>query len=378
MSGRTLEEFWPFDRRGTQAVVAFSAILFAFIFVIWLKAIFTPFFVSLMLAYVFNPIVNLGERFRISRWLSTILIFAIFSLLLFFISLVIAPSVYGEMRRMLADFEMTKPTSAEIIQKFRIGTQDYLPDQVVEWGEEMLRESIANFQEYTRRFMSDLLTFMKQNVFPGIAAFFQIVITLLLMIFYFFFLLTSLNRIWDFIRNFIIPYDHREIFDRLSLKIHESLSAFFRGRLIVCVIISLLAWSGLAFLEVPFAFLFGFGIGFATIVPLMGLFFLAPAMLFFLLDGASINSLIVLLCFYGIVQLLEMFILTPVIIGREVELPWVVLILSFVIFYNLFGVIGVLLAVPIATTTKILFYEFIFPSFLALSKRSAGDPPTLQ
>ena len=135
---------------------------------------------------------------------------------------------------------------------------------------------------------------------------------------------------------------------------------------------------GLLFLRVPFAFVLGFGIGFATIVPLLGLVFLFPAMILYSLVGAGIEHQLALVGFYALIQGLEMFVFTPFILGREVELPPMILVMSILICGYLFGGIGVVLAVPIASTSKILFHEFIYPSFIELSRKNSNSPKVIQ
>jgi predicted PurR-regulated permease PerM len=196
----------------------------------------------------------------------------------------------------------------------------------------------------------------------------------LLVPFYFFFILVGLNKTWALVEDTLIPYDYREQILRISYKVHLSLSAFFRGRLFICLTIGVMAWIGLLFFGVPFAFVLGFCIGFSTIVPLLGLVFLVPAMMIYGLVGANLEQQIALLIFYALLQGLEMFVLSPFILGKEVELPPMVLVMSVLICGYLFGGIGVVLAVPIASTAKILLGEFVFPSFVELSKKDTQSP----
>jgi predicted PurR-regulated permease PerM len=201
---------------------------------------------------------------------------------------------------------------------------------------------------------------------------------MLLIPFYLFFLLTSLNRFWGFAQSTMIPYDYRDLILRILRKTHHSLSAFFRGRLLVCLFIGIIAWMGLLFLGVPFSFLLGFSIGFATIVPLLGIAFLIPAMAMYGLAGAGLEQQCLLLLLYAAIQGLEMFIFTPFILGKEVELHPMVLVMSILICGYLFGGIGVVLAVPIVSTAKILFEEFVFPSFIELSKKDSHSPKVIK
>ena len=150
---------------------------------------------------------------------------------------------------------------------------------------------------------------------------------------------------------------------RIIHEIEQAVAAFFRGRLIVCLICGLLVWVGFAIIGVPYAAVFGLLIGLATAVPLAGLLFLVPAILLTVLDGgdAVLLRVSMVVAVYTVVQALEMTVLTPTIMGREVELHPVLLIASLVFLGNLMGVFGLILAVPIAATARILSREFLLP-----------------
>lgn len=369
MKPRSLIEFWPLDKRGTHTLLALSALIAALVFIISLKFIFTPFFMALMLAYIFYPLVKAGARRHIPPRLSAVFIFVSGLLLLIILLFLICPSIYQEIHLMI-QADIRTPSAEKVRGELVELAESYLPKAIADRAEAMIGEGVENFNEYSKTLAAETLAFMGKGLLPGVAVIGKIIMTFLLIAFYFFFLLISLDQIWDFIRIRIVPYEYRETFDRISIKIHLSLAAFFRGRLIVCLIVSLVAWIGLRLLHAPFAFIFGFGIGFATIIPLLGLAFLFPCLFFCFMTGADVMQLSVIIVFYSLVQGLEWFVLTPVILGKKVGIHPMVLVLSILICGYLFGVIGVLLAVPISSTAKILFQEFIFPSFEALSSKN--------
>lgn len=372
MVRRKLSELWPLDRRGTHAFLVLSAILASFIFVIALEKVFTPFFIALLLAYILNPIVNFGEKYRIPRWCSTFLVFIFFIILILFFILVIIPSIAQEMKEISLHQGTFKNTPEILIQEFRVITKAYLDERAIEKATEIAR-SWADAVQTSGVFVKDAFLVAGKHILSKLGSFTGFLLSLLLIPFYMFFLLTSLNRIWDFTETYLMPYDYKDSILRITAKIHHSLSAFFRGRLLICLIMGNVSWLGLLYLNVPFPFLLGFSIGFATFIPLLGLLILLPALGLFWMSGAGFEDMLYLIIFYSLIQSIEMFILSPFLLGKEVELPPMILVLSLLVCAYLFGGIGFVLAVPIASTTKILFYEFIFPSFVELSKKNANS-----
>ncbi len=120
---------------------------------------------------------------------------------------------------------------------------------------------------------------------------------------------------------------------------------------------------GLTGTGVPYAVLFSLFIGLATAVPLAGLLFLIPAVIMAGLDGGSGVTIALIIIVYTIVQVLETVVLTPTIMGHEVELHPVTLIIALLLCGKLLGILGLILAVPIAATIRIVAREFFFPWF---------------
>jgi predicted PurR-regulated permease PerM len=289
------------------------------------------------------------------------------------IILVVLPSIQHEFIRLTGGREMMRELPYKISANLKVWAMSTFSPEILEHVKRYISDwetAVAISSDWAK----ETLVLWGERFFSQIGTWTSWVMDLILIPFYLFFLLTSLNRFWSYAQNTMIPYDHHDLILRILAKVHRSLSAFFRGRLLVCLIISVSAWMGLLFLGVPFSFILGFGIGFATIVPLMGIVFLVPAMIAYSLVGAGVEEQALLLLLYAALQGMEMFVLTPFILGKEVELHPMALVMSILICGYLFGGIGVVLAVPIASTAKILFEEFVFPSFVELSKKHPNSP----
>lgn len=370
---KKLKELWPLDKKSTHTFLVCSALLFLFIFIIALKNVFTPFFLALLLAYILNPIVNLGEKFSIPRWVTTFLIFVFFSILLLIFLTVIVPGFIQEFRNLTQENTSLKQLPFQLLNDFRNTAKTYFDPNTLDKINKMVYYWIDSLHASGSLFKETTYT-MSKTLLTGISILPMSLLNFLLIPFYLIFMLNSLNSQWEFATTKLIPYSYRETILRILNEIHLSLASFFRGRLIISLSIGTFTWIGFIFLDVPFPFIFGFAIGFATFIPLLGLIFLIPAIFFYWISGATLMDITLLTLFYTFIQGLEMFILTPIVLGKKVELPPLILVLSLLICGSLFGGIGVILAVPIASSAKILFYEFIFPSFIELSKKEPNSP----
>lgn len=182
---------------------------------------------------------------------------------------------------------------------------------------------------------------------------------------YVFFLLIAMPAVRKGVHRYL-PLWHRDQLIRIIRDIEKVVAAFFRGRLIVCLICATLTYIGFIAVGftgtgVPYAALFSLFIGLATTVPLAGLLFLVPALVMTGLDGGTAVTVVLVGLVYVVVQVLETVVLTPTIMGREVELHPVTLIIALLLCGKLLGILGLILAVPIAATCRILAREFFWP-----------------
>lgn len=233
---------------------------------------------------------------------------------------------------------------------------------------ETLSEVVAKVEDSVRGSVDDLPTRLSGWAKAGLNSYdsvFSLAISILLIPIYSFFLLLGMPRIRTFIKDYL-PGAHKEQIVRITREIEKVVAAFFRGRLLICVICSLIGCAGFLIIglfgvHVPYGMLWGLGIGLATAIPLAGLLFVIPAAALTLIaPGAGMTDLIAVFAVYGIVQGVEACLI-PMIMGREVELHPVTLIVALLLCGKLLGVLGLILAVPIAASFRILLREYFWP-----------------
>jgi len=138
------------------------------------------------------------------------------------------------------------------------------------------------------------------------------------------------------------------------------LKHFLRGQLTVGLITGSLYSTGLFLSGIDFAIFIGFAAGLLNFVPYFGpLTGIIPAVIFSLLSYHTMPSalyhLLGIALTFGIVQILEGTILTPMIVGEELKLNPITIILSVLIFGKLMRIPGVLIAIPAISVLKVIF-----------------------
>lgn len=158
----------------------------------------------------------------------------------------------------------------------------------------------------------------------------------------------------------LLPAWHKDDVLRIVHTIDRDMRAFFRGQLLVALALGGIYTAGLVIVGVPFGILIGVVAGLANIVPYLGLAVgLVPALLLSLIPYGGLLKPIGVLLSFSIAQAIEGFYLTPKIVGKNVGLSPVVVILAILVFAELFGFIGVIFAVPLASICKVFLGELL-------------------
>jgi predicted PurR-regulated permease PerM len=276
-------------------------------------------------------------------------------------SVPILPSEHQEMlvfwERIMQANTANRASAKEVLDRITTSSNPALGEAV-----ESFVFGIRRAVEEGKKSLPDIATTWSKSVLQDPFGLGRFLLDVLLIPIYAFFLTLGMPQVRRSIHAMIPKYG-REHTVRILLAIEKVVAAFFRGRLTVCVLCSIITYIFFVPLSVPYAIVFSLLIGFATAIPLLGLIFLVPALALTAMSGGDhvgLRLLLVLVA-YGLVQILESTVLTPTIMGREVELHPVMLIISLMFFGSLLGVLGLILAVPIAATLRILLREFVYP-----------------
>ncbi|MBN8550702.1 MAG: AI-2E family transporter, partial [Deltaproteobacteria bacterium] len=153
----------------------------------------------------------------------------------------------------------------------------------------------------------------------------------------------------------LFPSSRRRRVAEVAREIDGHISAFVRGQLTVGTILFVLYLIGLGIVGVELWFLLAVIAGFGAIIPYMG--FLAGIVLSSIMALATFGDVSHLIQVWGVffvVQFLEGTFITPKVVGDKVGLSPLVVILAIVAGGQLFGLLGVFLAVPGAAVARVL------------------------
>ncbi|HSF56675.1 MAG TPA: AI-2E family transporter [Candidatus Binatia bacterium] len=334
-------------------------------FTVWvvyrLGDIFLPVLLALILAHIINPFVTLMER----RWgwarpLTISLILTAITLSLIGLFAWLGPILY-EQSTMLAN-----------------RLPDYLRTLTAAYGVEsgtvidQLDETIRRFQIDPKQVVGQLFRTTGRAV--GILTFVfsattYWLLSIALVAIYVFFFSWHFNSGVEKLRTYV-PASRRPRVRAIVARMDGAIGDFFRGRLLIAIIMGVLLSAGWFFADVPYWFFLGMLTGLLNIVPYLSVISWPIAILLKYLDtltnasGASPGLLAVVLwpsVVYVAVQFLEGWFLTPWIQSGQTNMSAVTIILVVIIGGVVAGVLGMLLAIPVAACIKIFFEEVVLP-----------------
>ncbi|WP_292977552.1 AI-2E family transporter [Nitrosomonas sp.] len=311
-----------------------------------LSPILTPFLLAAVIAYICNPLVTWLEVRKVPRTLSTI--FVMFLTMGIFITmvLILLPLFEKEVERMM-----------ERVPFFL----DLVKNQFAPWIEDHfnveLQIDIASLKQMlTENWKS--AGGVAAQLLPSLKSGGMIVLTflmnLILVPVVLFYLLRDWNNLVKQVGGLVPPVWQRQIFT-LAKETDDVLAEFMRGETAVIILMSIYYVTGLWLVNLEFALPIGLITGILVFVPYLGTITgLALATFAAITQFQDWSSVITVWVVVGSGQLLEGMLITPRLVGERIGLHPVAVIFSLLAFGQLFGFIGILLALPISAVLLVL------------------------
>ena len=343
-----LAMLWPYRRtKNVRPVFLMSILLFILYFVFHYFSILIPFIVGLGIAYILAPLVNFLERRKIPRVIAILIfllpIVAVFPLIFILIISGLIQELQGLTEKIPYAIQQIQAYSGVVINK------------LIELGIEIDPNIIAStITSHLTNIISGIFTTIGQ-IGKGIGGIITLVYNLVFIPLSAYLFLSDRKEINDWFRN-LFPAKERKRIDEFVDRLNISLARFFRGSLLLMLIVGFIIGFTLWILGIKYYLLLGVIAGLCNLIPNIGyILSFIPAILIGLVSPSPLVNLIKISGVYVGEQLLENFFLGPVIIGKSSKLHPVVVMIVLILGGTIFGFWGVLLAVP----TTIFIREFL-------------------
>lgn len=356
-----------------QYLLLLAAVLLLTLLAWLLAPILTPFVGGMLLAYMGDPIVDRLQARGIGRIYGVLLVFFLLLLLLAVTLLVTLPLLGRE----IAAFIKQLPVLLTWLQEVSLPWLERLGLDPAQLNLPQLQEVLlANWQDlgaYTTKVLAEvtksgfaLLAFVANLVLLPVVAFY---------------ILKDWDRFTGQLHH-LLPVSLQPRALRLAKECDEVLSAFLRGQLLIMICLGAFYSLGLSWLGLESALLIGILSGIFAIVPFLGTAVgVGSASLAAIFQSGDLMSLLLLVwALYLVGQILEGYVLTPLLVGDRIGLHPVAVIFSVLAGGQLFGMTGVLLALPVAAMIMVFLrhiHEVYKGSslYVAAGEKTAFKPP---
>lgn len=325
-----------------------AAIAGVFLLMLWFLApVLAPFIVACVLAYALTPLVDrLDAAFqgRVPRVLAVVLVELLFLLLALGLVLMIVPILVKELPLMRDQLPV-------LLDQINTSLQPLLRKMGVKLSLDL--PSIKAFvMTYLNANFEDTLGSVLASVKIGGSAAMAVLGNAVLIPVALFYLLMEWEHFMNSLRT-LIPPRLRAATDSFLAESDQVLGEYLRGQLVVMGVLAVFYSAGLALFGLDLALPIGAFTGLAVFVPYLGfglgmvLAFLA-GLLEFSSSGGVAQAVVMVAVVYGLGQLVESFFLTPRLVGERIGLHPLAVIFSLLAFGQLFGFIGILVALPVS------------------------------
>lgn len=326
-----------------------------------LSPILMPFLVAAFLGYLGDPLVDKLEARKLSRSLSVTIVFIFFSVLLLLMIILLVPLLESQTVALINKLPgFIEYIQTHIVPRFLSITG--LAQQNADNGIDLtiLKKAIGE----NWRSIGGIAGYLVNSISSSgllIAAWLSNLVLIPVIAFYF-------MRDWDILVAKIahlIPRHIEPLVTRLARESDEVLAAFMRGQLLVMACLASIYSVGLWLAGLELALLVGLLAGLVSFVPYLGFIVgVLAAIIAAVMQLQDLSLLIPIAIVFGVGQLIESMILTPLLVGDRIGLHPVAVIFAILVGGQLFGFVGVLIALPVSAVVMVLL-RYVYQTYVS-------------
>lgn len=326
----------------TISIIKVLIILLVVGFLYLIRDILAMIFVAIIFASVIDPLADWFQQKKIPRGLSVILIYLLLFAVFGSVIILLVPPVAEQINQLSANFSS-------------------LWDRVV--------SGLFKVKEYSEQagFLNDIQKSLQAvqaglgraagGVFNTISGIFGGLVSFIVVLVITFYIVVEDSAIKKLFRS-LAPAEYQPYISQIFFKIQKKIGLWVKGQLMLCLIIFIFSFVGLLILGVNYALVLALIAGLMEFVPYVGPILAAIPAIFLAFTQSPFKALLVLILYF-VIQQLENNVIVPKVMQRAVGLNPIVSIISILIGFKVAGVIGALLAIPVATALGV-FLEHLF------------------
>lgn len=363
------------------ALILIGAFLFGiFLLLRWIVIYFAdilwPLAVAGILALLLKPMLQkIDQTLKIGRIAAIALVYSMVIIFFLLISALILPVIFSQAKDFIEHFPVMLEQITGLLNRFFPEAAAWMQEKLnlpeLKNHLSLLSKHFREIMEASLPALNTLGEFLTQTITLVVGLF-------IIPVYLFFFLYTDHNplKLVDDQLDFI-PEPLREDITFLAGEFARIVVAFFRGQILISLIMGILLATGFTLAGIKYGAFLGLIIGLLNIIPylgsILGLFMVLP--LAYLQQGGGLVLLFLALLVFILVQLIESYLLTPRIMGRSTGLHPLIIIIA-ILFWGktLGGILGMVLAIPL-TAFFVVVWRLVRRKYLTTEKKGNKPDP---
>jgi len=323
----------------TNTILRVIFIILFLVFLYLIRDVIIIFIFALIIASAIAPIVNLLEKIKIPRVIGALLVYVVLIGLIVFLASLIIPPIGHDFKNLASNLPNYVEKLSDKFDSLKQASTRYqgIIDRV--------QSALIGIGDYLKGKGTNLLT-TAFGIFGGVFSFLLILVVS--------FYLAVLKKGVQRVLTHLIPIRHRDYILDLWERAQKKLGRWLQGQLFLGLIVGVLVYIGLHFLNIKYALLLAVLAGVLEIFPYIGPVIAAiPAVIIGFLQAPILGLWTLIL--YLVIQQIENYLIVPLVIGKVVGLNPIIIIMALLVGGKLGGIFGMILAVPLTA----VFAEFL-------------------
>jgi len=345
-----------------QMAILWLILIVGFAMVLLLGEMLAPVLAAIVIAYLLEGVIVLLTNRRAPRKVSVLIVFIFFMVCFLALLIVLLPLISRQIGQLVQQLPAMFTKGQHLLMQLPEKYPDYIT-------EPQIRQITGSLSSQITGFAQNILSFSLASVRGVISGIIYLILVPLMV----FFFLMDKQVIVDWVKSFL-P-DNRGLAREVWLEVNQQFANYVRGKIMEITIIGSISYIVFKFMGLEFSVLLALLTGLSVLVPYIGVTVIVfpVALIAFFQWGATAQTGYIIIA-YGVIQIFDGNLLAPLLLSRVVNLHPVAIIVAVLIFGGLWGMVGLLFAIPLAT----LFHAVVKVWMRNLGKGPEGGGGALE
>ena len=306
-----------------------------------------PLFIGFGFAWLVEPMIKYLEKQKLSRKLSTFIVYALFVLVLILLLLLVVPEFISQLRELIGQI----PTFVTDIKNFIVNFFSKFKDSEIDINT-IQTNIIAQLENVATNLTNNSLSGIVNTVTKILSSSATVILGIIIGLYF----SLEFDKVQYYIKS-LIPKKHKEEGNKLLHELNVMARGYVSGTLFTSLVVTFFTFIGLIISGIGSPLLFAIFCGITNIIPYFGPYIGGIPTIIVAFSISPMCGIIATITIV-LVQTIEGNIINPIIVGKATDIHPITIVIGLLIFQHFFGIIGMIIATPVIGAIKILFNFF--------------------